>query len=59
MAQRKNFIAIAALFFIFAVVFSVAIWPDASFAAKIAFFAAGFGCGIGIGQFFGRRASVS
>ncbi len=59
MAQRKNFIAIAALFLIFAAVFSVIFWPEVSLAAKIAFFAAGLGCGVGIGQFFGRGASGS
>lgn len=59
MVQRKNFITIAVLFFLFAAVFSVVLWPDVSSAAKIAFFATGVGCGVGIGQFFGRRTPKS
>jgi hypothetical protein len=59
MAQRKNFIATAVLFFLFAAVFSVVLWPDVSDAAKIAFFATGVGCGVGIGQFLGRQTPKS
>ncbi|MBN2104236.1 hypothetical protein JW835_09380 [bacterium] len=59
MVKQKSFIAIAVLFFIFAAAFSVVLWPDVSAAAKIAFFATGVGCGVGIGQYFGRQKSKS
>jgi len=57
MAFRGSFIPIAALFFVFAAMFSVVLWPDVSTAAKIAFFAAGVGCGVGIGRAVEARGS--
>ena len=59
MSKRKNFISISVLFFLFAAVFSVVLWPDVSDAAKIAFFATGVGCGVGIGRFIGRQTPNS
>ena len=51
MVRRRAPIAVAAMFFVFAAAFSVIFWPDVSVAAKLAFFAAGTGCGIGIAGF--------
>jgi len=55
MAKRVSFLPVAAMFFVFAAVFSVVLWPEVSLAAKIAFFATGVGCGIGIGRYVGSR----
>jgi hypothetical protein len=44
---------IAGLFIVFAAVFSVVLWPHVSLAAKLAFFAAGFGCGGSIARSVG------
>jgi len=49
--RRRGPIAIAFMFFVFAAMFSVIFWPEVSVAAKLAFFAAGVGCGVGIGRF--------
>jgi len=49
MPLRRRPFSGALLFFIFAIVFSLTIWPDVSLAAKIGFFATGVGCGLGIG----------
>jgi hypothetical protein len=38
----------AVLFLVFAIMFSVVLWPDVAVAAKIAFFAAGIGFGANI-----------
>jgi hypothetical protein len=38
------------MFFVFAAMFSVIFWPEVSLAAKIAFFATGIGCGVGIAR---------
>jgi len=40
----------AGMFFTFAVMFSVVFWPEVSLAAKLAFFAAGIGCGASIAR---------
>jgi hypothetical protein len=40
----------AVMFFVFAAMFSVIFWPEVSLAAKIAFFATGIGCGVGIAR---------
>ncbi len=48
--RRRSPIVVAAMFFVFATMFSVIFWPDVSLAAKLAFFAAGVGCGVGIGR---------
>jgi hypothetical protein len=55
MSVRRSFLPIAALFFVFAAMFSVVLWPEVSIAAKIAFFATGVGCGIGLGRSVGGR----
>jgi hypothetical protein len=55
MPCRSPSIPIAAMFFVFAAAFSVIFWPDVSMAAKLAFFATGVGCGIGIGRFTALR----
>jgi hypothetical protein len=44
------------MFLVFAIVFSVVMWKDASLAAKIAFFALGFGSGIATGQWIAKRS---
>lgn len=48
MKRSRRPVAVAAMFFVFAAAFSVIFWPDVSVAAKLAFFATGIGCGIGI-----------
>ena len=55
MPRRHTFIPFAAMFLVFAAVFSVVLWPEVSSAAKIAFFATVVCCGVGIGRFFGSR----
>lgn len=50
MSRRGPSIPIAAMFFVFAAAFSVIFWPEVSMAAKLAFFATGVGCGVGIGR---------
>ena len=60
MPCRNASIPIAAMFFVFAAAFSVIFWPEVSMAVKLAFFATGVGCGVGIGRFTAlRRASRS
>jgi len=54
MRRRRSPIATVALFVVFAAMFSVIFWPDVSVAAKLAFFAAGVGCGVGIAGFAHR-----
>ncbi len=54
MMRRRSPIAVAAMFFVFAAAFSVIFWPDISVAAKLAFFATGIGCGVGIAGFVDR-----
>jgi len=56
MRRRRSPIAIAAMFIVFAAVFSVVLWPEVSTAAKLAFFATGAGFGIGVGSFVGQRS---
>ena len=51
MRRRRSPIAVAAMFFVFAAAFSVIFWPEVSLAAKLAFFATGIGCGVGIAGF--------
>jgi|APMed6443717190_1056831.scaffolds.fasta_scaffold1362718_1 hypothetical protein len=55
MTSGKNFLGSAFIFFLLAVVFSVTIWPEASLAAKIAFFTLGLGSGVMLGQYLARR----
>jgi hypothetical protein len=45
------------MFFVFAVVFSIVIWRDVSLAAKIGFFATGFGSGVNAGRSFAKRSA--
>ena len=54
MVRRRGPISTIVLFVVFAAMFSVIFWPEVSLAAKIAFFAAGIGCGVGIGRLAGR-----
>jgi hypothetical protein len=56
MPRRRGMISVAFLFFVIAAMFSVVFWPDVSLAAKLAFFAAGVGCGVSIGR-SARRSS--
>jgi len=56
MRHRSAPVSVAILFLVIAAMFSVVLWPDVSVAAKLAFFAAGIGCGVGIGRSV-RRAS--
>ena len=53
MARRPPFLPMAIVFFIFALAFSVVLWPDVPTVAKVAFFATGVGCGVGIGRSVG------
>ena len=55
MVHRRGPIATIALFVAFAAMFSVVMWPRVSLAAKLGFFAAGIGCGVGIGRLPGRE----
>ncbi len=52
--RRRGPIATALMFLVFAAMFSVIFWPEVSVAAKLAFFAAGIGCGVGIARFLRR-----
>ena len=56
MRRRRSPIVVAVMFFIFAAAFSVIFWPDVSVAAKLAFFATGIGCGVGIAGFVRQRS---
>ena len=55
MISGRNSLGLAIMFFVLAVAFSIVLWPEASLAAKIAFFALGFGSGIMTGQYLARR----
>jgi len=46
MSSGRNMLALAMMFFVFAVVFSIVFWPDVSIAAKIGMFVLGFGSGV-------------
>jgi hypothetical protein len=59
MTRRSNAISVAAMFFVFAAAFSIIFWPDIPIASKLAFFATGVGCGIGIGRAVGRSAETA
>jgi hypothetical protein len=48
--RRRGPILTTIMFIVFAVMFSVVFWPHVSVAAKLAFFAAGIGCGVSIAR---------
>jgi len=48
--RRRGPVFTVVMFIVFAVMFSVVFWPKVSLAAKLAFFAAGIGCGAGIAR---------
>ena len=48
--HRRGSLFTAVMFLAFAFMFSVVFWPDVSLAAKLAFFAAGMGCGASIAR---------
>ncbi len=55
MKSNNGLIIMAVLFLLFAVVSSIVIWADISTAAKIGFFAFGYGAGIPTGFIISRR----
>ena len=55
MTSANSFLGLSIMFFILAVMFSIVLWPEASLAAKLAFFAVGFASGIMAGQYLARR----
>ena len=55
MKSNNRLIIMAVLFLLFAVVSSIVIWADISTAAKIGFFAFGYGAGIPTGVLVSRR----
>ena len=57
MKSNQSLIVISIVFFVFAVVLSMVIWSDVSLAAKIGFFALGFGSGVTAGSWIVRRSS--
>lgn len=55
MRSGRNFLALAIMFFIFAIVLSMVFWAEVSLAAKIGLYALGFGSGIMAGQWIINR----
>ena len=55
MKSNNSLIIMAVMFLLFATVSSVVIWSDVSTAAKIGFFAFGYGAGIPTGVLVSRR----
>ena len=55
MKSNNSLIIMAVMFLLFATVSSVVIWSDVSIAAKIGFFAFGYGAGIPTGVLVSRR----
>ena len=55
MKSNNRLIIMAVMFLLFATVSSVVIWSDVSIAAKIGFFAFGYGAGIPTGVLVSRR----
>jgi hypothetical protein len=54
--KAKNYLlGTSILFFCFAVMFSIVFWGDVSLAAKIGFFACGFGSGAAASAWYARR----
>jgi hypothetical protein len=56
MKSKNAFLEISIMLLVFAAAFSVVIWNDVSLAAKIAFFALGFGSGIAAGRWIAKRS---
>lgn len=54
MKSKNVLVAFAVMFLFLAVTMSVVIWSDVSSAAKIAFFAFGYGAGITTGAWMAR-----
>ncbi len=54
--RRRGPVFTAVMFVVFGFMFWVIFWPEVSAAAKIAFFAAGVGCGVGIARSVHRRS---
>ena len=50
MSSDRKFLALAIMFFVFAIAFSLVFWSGISLAAQIGLFALGFGAGIMTGQ---------
>ncbi len=50
MKSKNVLIALSIMFFVLAIGFGIVIWGDVSWAAKIAYFACGFGSGICLGR---------
>jgi len=57
MKSSSYLIGLSILFFIFAAAFSVVFWGDVSLAAKVGFFALGFGSGVTAGQWLAMRSA--
>ena len=57
MKENNYLIILSITFFVFAAAFSVVFWGDVSLAAKIGFFAFGFGSGVTAGQWSARRSA--
>ncbi|MBK7453587.1 MAG: hypothetical protein IPJ46_07675 [Anaerolineales bacterium] len=55
MKSNNSLIIMAVMFLLFATVSSVVIWSNVSIAAKIGFFAFGYGAGIPTGVLVSRR----
>jgi hypothetical protein len=55
MKSKNALVASAVMFLLFAVSLSVVLWSDVSSAAKIAFFALGYGAGVTTGAWMARR----
>ncbi len=56
MKSNNALLGVSILFLVFAIAFSVVLWKDVSLAAKLAFFACGFGSGISAGQWIAKRS---
>ncbi|MBK9940879.1 MAG: hypothetical protein IPP13_04560 [Kouleothrix sp.] len=57
MTPNNGLIVMSIMFFVFAVVFGLVLWADVALAAKIGFFALGFGSGVTAGQWLARRSA--
>lgn len=55
MKYRNGQFALALMFFVFAVVFSVLFWAEVSIAVKVGLFAFGFGSGVMFGGWIAYR----